>query len=421
MLRAGFAKLDITPGPECGLIGYEFRQEELPPGNAGVHDPLHARVLVLHDGQAPAVLASLDLCVIETALMRELRAAVAKAAKTTPERVNLSCIHTHSGPFPHQTARGGKRLAEARRMAKKDPDAARALTASLRAGTDYAGFLRGRLVGAAAQAAGLTYPVRVTAQQAPLGLGYNRRVMTPAGLKHCWGPQEWPQLSPGPATDPACTVVLLRQENGPRSYLLWSLGAHPVVLGKTSRVVSADYPGLACKMLEEDLPGCRPMFLLGAAGDTHPWIATQEDPAQIRVVAKAAAAFVALLAQATRGLQSEISNLKSSTEAAEELRIAARTCRIGKNELDLAVWRLGPVWCVFAPVELFGALGADLRRQLPGPVLLATCANGWTGYFPTEAACAEGGYEVKGAWNFTPGDGEKLVAALVDLAATLKG
>ena len=61
MLRAGFARIDITPGTDCNLIGYEFRTTDLPPGNDGVHDPLSARVLVLDDGAAPAAVVSLDL------------------------------------------------------------------------------------------------------------------------------------------------------------------------------------------------------------------------------------------------------------------------------------------------------------------------------------------------------------------------
>jgi hypothetical protein len=105
---------------------------------------------------------------------------------------------------------------------------------------------------------------------------------------------------------------------------------------------------------------------------------------------------VALLAQAGR-------------PAGDELRIAAKT--------DLAVWRIGRVRLAAAPVELFSELSAELRRQLPGPLLVATNTNGWTGYWPTRAAFAEGGYEVDGARALgrRPGDGERLVEALVAL------
>ena len=368
MLRAGFAQVDIAPGPEADLIGYEFRQTDLPPGNAGVHDPLFVRALVLDDGSGQlAAIVSLDHCILRVPFARQLRRAIAGKLKTTADRVLLSCTHTHSGPFYQRSP-----------------------------------WLQQRVVAAVAQAAGLTYPVTVTAQQAPLGAGYNRRVVTKDGIRHCWNPQEFPDLNPGPNPDPTCAVVVLRQTNGPRQFVLWNFGAHPVVLGKTSRVISADWPGRACQLIDESGPGTHSLFLLGACGDVHPWIATQEDPAQIEPVARAAAGMVTLLALAGR-----------SGPAATTLQITTQPWR----GLDLAAWNLAGVPVVAAPVELFAGLAADLRAQCPGPLVLATNTNGWTGYWPTRAAFAEGGYEVTGAraMGRRAGDGEALIARLAKL------
>ena len=183
MLRAGFARVEITPGPDCSLMGYEFRQEHLPPGNDGVHDPLFARALVLDDGTQPAVLVSLDLAVVPTPLARELRKAVAVKLKTGVERVILACTHTHSGPTPEQP---------------------------------YTDCLKDRITDAVMRADGLKHPVEAFVRSAPLGMGYNRRVDTADGLKHCWSPQEFPDRMPGPATDPTFAVLGFRQINGPR-------------------------------------------------------------------------------------------------------------------------------------------------------------------------------------------------------------
>jgi hypothetical protein len=368
MLRAGFAHIDITPGPDADLIGYEYRQTDLPPGNAGIHDPLFARALVLDDGSGKlAAIVSLDHCILPVPLARQLRRAIAGNLKTTPDRVLLSCTHTHSGPFYRRSP-----------------------------------WLQQRVGAAVAQAAGLTYPVTVTAQQAPLGAGYNRRVVTADGLRHCWNPQEFPELNPGPNPDPTCTVVVLRQTNGPRQFVLWNFGAHPVVLGKTSRVISADWPGHACRLIDEQLPGAHSLFLLGACGDVHPWVATQEDPAQIETVARPVAGLVTLLAQAGK-----------VAGKGTGLRIAAQTWR-GQ---DLTAWNLGGIALAAAPVELFAGLAAELRRQVGEPLVVATNTNGWTGYWPTRAAFAAGGYEVNAAraMGRRAGDGERLVAELAKL------
>ncbi len=369
MLRAGFTEIEITPPSTADLIGYEFRQQELPAGNAGVHDPLFARVLVLDDGTGKlAALVSLDHCILLAPLARQIRRALASKLKTSADRILVCCTHTHSGPFY-----------------EKSP------------------WLIERVSTAAAQAAGLTYPVTVTTQNAPLGIGYNRRVITGDGLRHCWNPQEFPALQPGPSADPTCTVVVLRQTNGPRQFILWSVGAHPVVLGKTSRVISADWPGRACRLIEQTLPGAHSLFLLGACGDIHPWVATQEEPSQLELVANTASSLVCLLAQATR-----------PGDTAAALRITTKTWR----GLDLTLWNLAGVWIAGLPVELFSELSASLRQGLAGPLVVATCANGWTGYWPTRQAFAEGGYEVDGAraMGRKPGDGERLVATVVQMA-----
>jgi neutral ceramidase len=405
MLRAGFARVEITPGRECSLIGYEFRYRRLPAGNEGVHDPLYARALVLDDGQAPAALVSLDLAIATVDVARHLRGVVASQLGTTPERVLLGCTHTHSGPFPRLKA-------PARRRGHK-PYPARPEARRWKADIAYARLLQQRVEEAVARAGGLLYRVQPGAAEAPLGLGYVRRVRTREGIRHCWNPQEFPDLSPAGSPDPACTVLQLRQTDGPRRYLLWSAGAHPVVLGKTSRLVSGDWPGRACELIERATSGARSMFFLGACGDTHPWIATQEDPAQIEPVAAAAAGIVSLLTHAIGS---------AGNPDAGCLRIAARTLVIGGTELDVAVWRLGNARIIAAPVELFSELGAELRRRLPGPLLLATNTNGWTGYWPTAAAFAEGGYEVDGAraMGRQPGDSERLMEELVALAGGLE-
>lgn len=386
MLRAGFASADITPGPDCGLMGYEFRQQMLPPGNAGVHDPLFARALVLDAGDGPAALIGLDLAVLTNDVARRLRADVADTLGANADRVILACSHTHSGPFPQLPAE----------RARPEQVA-------------YTETLSAALRDAVARAAGLLYPVTLGVQEAAFALGYNRRVPTPEGIKHCWGPQEFPDRTPGAMTDPACVVLALRRVGGPGELLLWSSGVHGVVLGKTSRVVSADWPGATCAMLDDLLPGRRSLFLAGAAGDTHPWIATQEDPARLATMARAASSFVDLLAQST-----------IPAPGSDALRIATRTVDFGGGELDLSVWRLGPAWIIAAPVELFGALGHALRARLDAPMLLATVANGWTGYWPTAAAFDEGGYEINASWECRRGDGERLVDALAAMAADLR-
>jgi hypothetical protein len=377
LLRAGFATADITPESDRTLVGFGFRDE----GSDGVFDPLRARVMALRSGtNFPAILVALDSAGLETKDARKLRHEIAADLETPVARVMVCATHTHSAQ------KASRHAAEAE--------------------------LRPAIMVAVRQAAGLMFPVRAFVREAPLGMAYNRRVKTADGkIKNCWGPQEWPDRRPGLAVDPTCSVVVFRQENGSRSYILWSFGAHPVVMGKTSRVITGDYPGRACRLIEEYLPGSRALFALAPCGDAHPWVATQEDPAGLQLVARCAAAFVALLSEAGEPISEDV----------PELFTAEKTVVIGKYELDLAVWRLGGLWIVALPGEIFQEFGVAIRGALGGPVLLVTLANGTSTYWPTKAAFKEGGYEVDTAGDsLKSGDGEKLVEEVIGLADTIR-
>jgi hypothetical protein len=374
-LKAGFAEADITPGRDASLMGYGFRA----PGNDGARGPLTVRACAFRDGETLAILVVADLAVIPTDVAAELRKAIAERESVPEANVIVAATHTHSGPYPEG---------------------------------DYLGVLRDAVVDTAHRAAGLMFPCTLWHRESAMELGYNRRATAGDVLNNCWGPQEWPDRHPEPMPDTTFSVVLLRQTNGPRSYVLWGTGAHPVVLGRASRSISADYPGEACRLIECYMPDSKAVFVLGGAGNVHPWVATQEDPSGVECVARAAASFAALLTHAVAPvcLQPE----------QPVLQCVAEETMIGGLRVPLTVWRLGTVRVVALPVELFSELSADLRERLSSPMLLATVANGWMQYWLTDSAAREGGYEFQSAVEgFQPGMGEELVDAVLRLAERL--
>lgn len=398
MWRAGFASSDITPGKDVSLIGYDYRQTKLQAGNAGPHDPLLARAMAITDGRSTAVLISLDLAILEPDVASNLRRKIAERVEIPLANVILVCTHTHSGPRPC--------------VPEAAPAADDSLVAFPPADSDWSRLLERRVCSVAARATGLTYPVTIGVRQAPFGIAYNRRVPVARGkIAHCWNPQESPGLDPVVSADPSCVVAVLRQTNGPRRFIILNIGAHGVSLGKTSSAVSADWPGAACRFLDAEHPHTHSMFLPGACGDTHPWIATQEDASMMEKVGRAAASFASVLAEATA----------PASGGRDRLVCRTKTEKHGKHQINLTAWSLGGLLLTAIPVELFSSLGADLRRGVGRPMLLATCANGWHGYWPDRRAFGEGGYEVDGARmdGRKPGGGERLVRQMLEMVRTI--
>ncbi len=94
IFRAGAYAIDITP-LELPVIVNGGVQERLADK---IHDPLHARCLVLDDGTTQLAIAVVDNCIIPRSLADEAKALAAKDAQIPSERILISATHTHSAP-----------------------------------------------------------------------------------------------------------------------------------------------------------------------------------------------------------------------------------------------------------------------------------------------------------------------------------
>src|SRR5215471_13809378 len=87
-LRAGLAKIDVTPTQPVKMAGYEARKEL----SQGVHDPLGARALALeHEGRR-LVLVSLDNVGFYGGVSEPLRDAILDACHLQPSELFLCAI-----------------------------------------------------------------------------------------------------------------------------------------------------------------------------------------------------------------------------------------------------------------------------------------------------------------------------------------
>ena len=93
--------------------------------------------------------------------------------------------------------------------------------------------------------------------------------------------------------------------------------------------------------------------------------------------------------------------------------------RAGPVRLRISALEFGPLLHVGVQGELFVALGQQVRARLGDDrTCIAALCDGTVGYLPTAAAFAEGGYEPN-ASVLRPGEGERLVDAIVALAQPL--
>jgi len=227
-LRAGAAVVDIT-APVGGLMdGYGARRQP----SQGVHDPLMARALVLDYGAEgeQCAIVSCDLLGMHPWVVAEVRRSAAEGAGIPPDHVIVAATHNHAGPAG---LRGGmfSRLDE-----------------------EQAGSLAEKLAGAILAARAQRRPAVLKLGQATIDtVSMNRR--------H----PDWP-------VDPVLRLLLIDGDDGAPIASLLNFACHATVLDATNLMLSGEFPGAACRLIQEQT-GAPCVYLNGACGNVNPvWV-----------------------------------------------------------------------------------------------------------------------------------------------------
>lgn len=241
VLKAGVAKVDITPPIGLSMWGYGNRKGV----STGTLDPLYARVLVLEAGETRLALVALDLGrPFGPASLAEIRDRARKSAGMSYVLVVAS--HTHSGPVIEDAYPDGTPSWETAALGKigKAIDEAHARAVEARLGTGY----------------GATY------------IGHNRLRLNPDGTV-TWFERNLTKVPTAPV-DPTVTVLRVDTADGKPLAILVNYACHPVIFGSDNLQYSADYPALMTRTVEQAFNG-QPLciFLQGAPGDINPYYA----------------------------------------------------------------------------------------------------------------------------------------------------
>jgi hypothetical protein len=251
-MRIGAAAIDITPPVGTALDGYGGRTDV----SLGVHDPLYARAIYFDDGATQIALVVCDLIGIGSFLAERARELIAERPGLSPSNVMISATHTHAGPAGVR-GRGEPVLVE--EIARK-------------------------VAGA----------VRVAHRNAVEGaLKYGRM-----GLASIAQNRRFPD---GPI-DRRLDVVAADTPGGANIATIARYGCHATTLERDNLDITAEYPGEACRTIEQVIGGdTTGLFFNGACGNVNPaWIRQEYD--EVRRVGTVVGAKAAALSQELRPL-----------------------------------------------------------------------------------------------------------------------
>ncbi len=429
MLRAGSSRALVTPPLGTRLAGYPHR----PAGSQSVHDDLFIRSLVLESEDVLYAVLSADLMGVESEWVAELRRRAQTELDIPSDHVLFATTHTHAAPGGLFAPHG-------------------ALAAAFQAS-----FAEG--VGPFDE---MIYELLL--RQAISTLRQSRDGLRPASLRTA------PGYAPGiasnrrdPATsvDQSCFVLCAVGENGDVIATVFHFACHPTILGYKDLGVSADFPGVASRILETSLGGIA-MYVNGALGDVSTRFtrrsqtyleverlgrilagavlvalgrAAKLDSVVLRSTvtpvdlapkdsywfgdpeqraAKLREELVRLQDVASHGEIRQIATALQGAESASKL--AVKLQRVASVGIMLQRLQITPsIDFLAVPAEMFAASASALHANLPErTVCLVGPANGYVGYIPTAEDYEIGGYEIDSAL-VDRGSAELIIARALDI------
>lgn len=237
---AGFA--EATVNPPLGMLMEGLGQQG---GIRSIHDDLYVRGLYLSHEEEELLILGCDLLFFTPAQVDRLKGAIGRVVDLSPRRIFLNCSHTHAGPRLTPWAYSG------------DVEPL------------YFAQIESAMMHVAAAAKAVQRPATVSAGMASTRMPRSRRNVDAEG-KARWAPSE------AGAICGALPVAVFKDTDGNIVSLLFSVSCHPTTWYELD--VSADYPGVAMRLLNERSGTENAMFLQGAGGDAKPYtVAVDED------------------------------------------------------------------------------------------------------------------------------------------------
>jgi len=391
VLRAGIAKIDITPAKPVKMAGYGSRTGL----SKGVHDPLSARAVAFENNGKRLVLVSTDIIGFYNGTAGHLRKIILDEFKLKPSELFLSAIHTHSGP---------------------------SLTIDKKKGhsnnLEYTESLKDKLIEVIREALKTMRPVHIAAGVGHSPVGANRRE-----LKLDSSGKSSIKLGRNPygPTDKEVLVMKVAKPDGTPIAALFDYATHATSLGPKNYIISGDVLGLAEQFVEKILGEnvIAPAFA-GASGDIDPWFrvlpAFNTEAGWIPEPVLLGTMLGEEVVHVFRNIErvfpgGEIKTAFAAIELPGKQRgeVSTKEKHPATKLLNITAARVGDIAFIGIGCEVLTEIGMAIKAASPCKhTFVITHCNGAAGYLPPEYVYTEGGYEVKSS-HFAPQAADMVV------------
>ena len=395
-LRAGIAKIDITPDKPVKMSGYGARTAL----SEDVHDPLSVRIIAFENDGERLVLVSSDLLGFYGGTAEHFRKVILSEFKLKPDELFLSAIHTHDGP----TLTIDKEKGHPNNL-------------------EYTKNLEVRLIEVIRKAL-----KNISSVQIGAGIGYSPVGINRRELRFDSSGNSLIKLGRNPygPTDKEVLVMKLAKPDGAAVASLFDYATHATCLGGKNLTISGDVLGLAEQFVEKILGEevIAPAFA-GASGNIDPWFRVlpkfNTEPGWI----PEPVLLGTLLGEEVVHVFRDIGELSADGDIGAsfvtlelpgkergELEIK-KDCPT--SQFNITVARVGDIAFVGLGGEVLTEIGMSIKAASPFKfTFVITHCNGAAGYLAPEHLYIEGGYEISSS-PFAPKAADMVVKQVVKM------
>ncbi|MEZ4829082.1 MAG: neutral/alkaline non-lysosomal ceramidase N-terminal domain-containing protein [Bacteroidia bacterium] len=367
-LRAGVAKVNITPSVPILMSGYGNRTEPF----KGVHDSIYATAMVFDDGSHKAAMVTADLIGFSHEFSAEVRRRIYQATGIDSQYVMLVATHNHGGPANRTYGDGAAPETEA-----------------------YIATLKDKLVAVAKAASSRLQPVLLGAAEGSCTMNINRRARLADG-------SIWLGRNPDGPCDHTVSVVRIDDLNHNPLAVFVNWPCHGTVSGQDNYQITGDWPGAVARFVEKAFEGKVIVpVTAGASGDINPIYGPGNEFRDIDAIGMLVGEEVVRIARLIETFpEGKIESLQRVAVAQGKKPLPTRAPNQNPEpgppvDIRFSAMKIGKI--VFAGIsgELMTEMGMAIKDESPyRHTIVITHCNGSSGYLCTDAAYPKGGYEV---------------------------
>ena len=439
-MQVGYGKVNITPDMSLPLQGYGNTSMRM---SDGFMDYLYATCFAVTDESGnTAILFGIDMCGTANNLYITAREKISKKHDIPMERIIISASHNHSSP---DMGNGNEP-----NVGKWTPQLIDLLVKC--ADTAMEDRAPAELYTTIVQTEGLNFVRRYKLEDGTIN-GY-QSLITASGLGIVGHESE---------ADHSLRLLKFDRGEGKTDILVANFQTHPHRGGSASNpLMTADLVGAFRTEVEKKL-GYDVVYFTGAAGNINPTSMIKEEnrtkdfKEQGQELAKYAIEadgsyekinggavrgtseifeseidhtedHLVSLAREAQTLWAETNDIMTVTNAYQQYgingpyhanAIVSKASKGKSDSFEIFAVSFGDVGFACAPYEMFDTNGTFIKENSPFPVtFVAECANGANGYFPSELAWDNNGYEVD-TCKYMKGTAEKLADRYVAMLESL--